>query len=131
METLSKHPERSIFTSSSCRSEAKAIYRLLNNDHFDLGEVLQAHKAATTKRVREYGHRVILAVQDTTGVNYSGHKKTENLGYFCDKSLGINVHTCLAVTIDGVVLGVLDQSYITRQEKDEAGNESVARENQK
>jgi hypothetical protein len=42
------------------------------------------------------------------------------MGYNSNKTLGINVHSCLAVTTGGVVLGVLDQSSYTRpQAKDE------------
>jgi hypothetical protein len=68
----------------------------------------------------------ILAVQDTTGVTYNTHVKTEGIGYISDKAPGVNVHSCLAVTCGGLVLGVLDQSGYTREEpKDEsAGHES-------
>ena len=51
----------------------------------------------------------ILLVQDTTNLNYSPHKKTQGIGYVSDKTLGVNIHTCLAVTASGLVLGVLDQ----------------------
>jgi hypothetical protein len=58
---------------------------------------------------------------DTTGVNYDNHLKTEGIGYISDKTLGVNVHTCLAVTADGLVLGVLDQSsYNLPEAKDES-----------
>jgi hypothetical protein len=68
----------------------------------------------------EYGG-TILAVQDTTGVNYNTHLKTEGIGHISDKTLGVNVHSCLAVTSDGLVLGVLGQSSYNRSEpKDES-----------
>jgi hypothetical protein len=70
----------------------------------------------------EYGG-TILAVQDTTGVNYNTHVKTEGIGYISDKTLGINIHSCIAVTGDGLVLGVLDQSSYNRPEsKDESAS---------
>jgi hypothetical protein len=53
---------------------------------------------------------VILAVQDTTGVNYDGQRNTEGNGYISDKTMGVNIHTCLAVTPDG--LGVCCASRI-------------------
>jgi hypothetical protein len=63
----------------------------------------------------------ILAVQDTTGVNYTTHLKTEGIGYISDKTLGVNVHSCLAVTGDGLVLGLLGQPSYNRPEmKDES-----------
>ncbi|GHU16311.1 hypothetical protein FACS189472_01090 [Alphaproteobacteria bacterium] len=107
MKTLSKSPEKSIYGSSEKRSEAKAIYRLLGNESFNLEEVKRSHKASTIKRIKDIGG-VVLAVQDTSSINYNGHKKTKNLGYCCDNVLGINLHTCLAVTPDGIVLGVLE-----------------------
>jgi hypothetical protein len=63
----------------------------------------------------EYGG-TILAVQDTTGVNYNTHLKTEGIGYIGDKTLGVNVHSCLAVSADGLVFGVLDQSGYNRED---------------
>ncbi|GHT60214.1 IS4 family transposase [Spirochaetia bacterium] len=115
METLIKQPDKSIWYSSEDRAEAKAIYRMLGNEAFDREEIAQAHRRATIRRMAEYGG-TILAVQDTTGVNYDNHLKTEGIGYISDKTLGLNVHTCLAVTADGLVLGVLDQSSYNRPE---------------
>ncbi|MDR1986804.1 MAG: IS4 family transposase, partial [Treponema sp.] len=70
----------------------------------------------------------ILAVQDTTGVNYNTPVKTRGIGYVSDKTLGVNIHSCLAVTCDGVVLGVLDQS---RYNREEPKDESVSHESKK
>ncbi|GHT98707.1 hypothetical protein FACS1894126_4430 [Alphaproteobacteria bacterium] len=79
MKTLSKNPEKSIYGSSEKRSEAKAIYRLLGNGSFNLEEVKRSHKASTIKRIKDIGG-VVLAVQDTSSINYNGHKKTKDLG---------------------------------------------------
>jgi hypothetical protein len=115
MKTLSHSPQKSIYMASNSRAEAKAVYRMLANDEFKINEVKETHKESTINRTIE-AKTTILAVQDTTTLNYNTHKKTEGLGYCCDKTLGINVHSCLAVTDDGVVLGILDQSTITRPE---------------
>jgi hypothetical protein len=127
METLIKQPDKSIWYSSKDRAEAKAIYRMLGNDAFDREEIARAHRTATIRRMAEYGG-TILAVQDTTGVNYDNHLKTEGIGYISDKTLGLNVHTCLAVTAEGLVLGVLDQSSYNRPE---AKDESATHESKK
>jgi hypothetical protein len=37
------------------------------------------------------------------------------LGYNCDKTLGINVHSCLLITPEGVTMGLVDQSINTRE----------------
>jgi hypothetical protein len=93
---------------------------MLGNDAFDREEIARAHRTATIRRMAEYGG-TILTVQDTTGVNYDNHLKTAGIGYISDKTLGLNAHTCLAMTADGLVLGVLDQSSYNRPEaKDES-----------
>jgi hypothetical protein len=97
METLIRQPDKSIGEASENRAEAKAIYRVPGNESFDREEILRAHREATIRRMAEYGG-TILAVQDTTGVNYNTHLKTEGIGYISDKTLGVNVHSCLAVT---------------------------------
>jgi hypothetical protein len=125
LETLSRNPEQSIWGSCETRAETKAIYNLLGNNSFKEEEVKRCVRDATIKRIVENG-KTILAVQDTTGINYAGHTKTEGMGYNCDKTLGINLHTCLAVTPDGIALGILDQMAYTRPEKkDESATDAV------
>ena len=111
---LEKQPDKSILSSTGSRSEAKAVYRMLNNDKFEIAEILKAHQEATIKRINNSEIKVILAVQDTTSINYDSHPKTKGLGYNCEKSLGINVHSSLALTEDGVALGILYQNSYTR-----------------
>jgi hypothetical protein len=93
---------------------------MLGNEDFDREEILRTHRNATIKRMAEYGG-TILAVQDTTSLNYNTHEKTEGIGYIGDKTLGVNIHSCLAVTLEGLVLGILDQtSYNREQSKDDS-----------
>jgi hypothetical protein len=95
---------------------------MLGNEDFDRQEIIRAHHEATIRRMAECGGP-ILAVQDTTGVNYNTHVKTEGIGYICDKTLGVNIHSCIVVTGDGLVLGVLDLSGYNRPEpKDESAS---------
>ena len=120
METLSKEPDKSIWFCSENRAEAKAIYRMLGNENLEREEILRVHREAAIRRMIQSG-KTILAVQDTTSLNYNTHEKTEGIGYISDKTLGVNIHSCLAVTTDGLVLGVLDQaSYNRPQAKDES-----------
>ena len=119
METLSKQPDKSIWFCSENRAEAKAIYRMLGNENLNREEVLRAHREATVRRMVQQGG-TILAIQDTTSLNYNTHEKTEGIGYISEKTLGVNIHSCLAATTDGLVLGLLDQrSYNRMQAKDD------------
>ena len=115
METLSKQPEKSIWSCSENRAEAKAIYRMLGNENLDREEILDKHREATVRRMIQHGG-TILSIQDTTSLNYNTHQKTEGIGYISDKTLGVNIHSNLAVTTDGLTLGLLDQSYYNREE---------------
>jgi hypothetical protein len=115
METLSRKPDKSIWFCSENRAEAKAIYRMLGNENLDRKEILRAHREATVKRMAGCG-KTVLAIQDTTSLNYNTHEKTEGIGYISDKTRGVNIHTCLAVTVDGLALGVLDQTSYNRAE---------------
>ena len=114
IEILSEQPDKSIWLASGSRSEAKAIYRMLGNEKTDIQEILRSHKESTKARIS--GMPVILAIQDTMCVNYNGHTKTKGMGYNCEKFLGINVHSCLAVTPEGLILGLLDQLSYSRPE---------------
>jgi len=115
METLAGQPDKSIWFSSENRAEAKAIYRMLGNENMDRNEILRTHREATIRRIMQTG-KTILAVQDTTSLNYNTHTKMEGIGYVCEQTLGVNIHSCLAVTTEGLMLGVLAQSSYNRRQ---------------
>ncbi|MDR0552486.1 MAG: hypothetical protein LBG13_00105 [Holosporales bacterium] len=54
MQTLASAPQKSIYSASSTRGEAKAIYRMLNNSLFDLKKIKAAHKKTTIDRIKEH-----------------------------------------------------------------------------
>jgi hypothetical protein len=131
METLSKDPRKTIYGGSANRAEASdcksaAIYNLPGNDKFSKGEILRAHRAATIRRME--GHPLILAAQDTMSVNYDSRRKMEGNGYIGDKTMGVNIHSCLAVSPEGVALGALDPMGFNRAERK---NAAPTRERQK
>jgi hypothetical protein len=90
---------------------------MLANEKCEKASILSAHRDALEVRNES---AVLLAVQDTMSVNYSTHTKTSGLGYNCEKeTLGINVHSSLALTPEGVPIGIFFQSVNTRTgEKD-------------
>jgi hypothetical protein len=115
METLSGQPDKSIWLCSENRADAKGIYRMLGNVALEQEEILRAHREATIKRMVE-SEKTILAIQDTTSLNYNTQTKMKGIGYICDKALGVNIHSCIAVTVDGLTLGVLSQSSYNREQ---------------
>ena len=120
MSDLAQEPEKSIWLTSGNRANAKAAYRMIGNQEFTKEKILTAHKNATNTRNQNINNNnnvdnVLLAVQDTMAVNYDTHKKMTGLGYNCDKTLGINVHSCLLITPGGVTMGLVDQNINTRE----------------
>jgi len=70
--------------------------------------VLQGHYLATARRAQK--EKVVLAVQDTTELNYSAHPKAELFGPICDKKgvIGMLVHDTMAYNAPGTALGLID-----------------------
>lgn len=77
--------------------------------------ILLSHYEATLTRVSK--ERVVLAVQDTTSLNYSTHCETRGLGPIGSKPeglVGLEVHDTMAFTVEGTPLGLLDVQWWAR-----------------
>lgn len=105
------------------RAKVKAVYRFLDNQEVTLAKLLKPHQEQTLKRMAE--HKVVLAVQDSTSLNYTAHTLTAGLGPIGTKhsgALGLIVHDTVAVTPEGLALGVLDaQVWVRDWEDKQAG----------
>jgi len=91
------------------QAKAKAAYRFFDNPQVDLQTLLFSHRQSTVERVR--AHKVVLAVQDTSDLNYTHHPATEGLGPLQSKddlTVGLKLHSTLAFTTTGTPLGLLD-----------------------
>lgn len=94
-------------------SEQKAGYRFFSNEAIRPEAMLGSHVAATIVRMAEVP--VVLAVQDTTTLNYSHHPGTIGLGALnTAKQRGLLLHTTLAIT-ERVPLGLLEQEVWARE----------------
>jgi hypothetical protein len=112
VEKSTKNAEKSILSTSGGRSEAKAFYRLLGNEKFDMEQLVGIGTGATISRM----HGTVLLIQDTSDINLNGHKKTEGLGYCSEHVLGVKLHSCIASSPEGVPFGLVSQTYDTRNE---------------
>ena len=74
MTTLSAKPNLSILAASSGIAEAKAIYRMVDNEALTDEIILETAKNATIGRIVHSEEKTVLAVQDTTTFNYSSLK---------------------------------------------------------
>ena len=96
-------------------TDTKAAYRFFDNPKVTPDKIISAHSGRTVKRMKK--HALVLAVQDTTFLNYTHHPQTEGLGAIGKKELqqrGFGLHTTFAVTPQGQPLGVLTQQYFER-----------------
>lgn len=113
-------PEANIPEASGSKAGTMGAYRFFQNPKVTMDVLLDAHREATIDRIRQ--HTVVLAPQDTTTLDYTGHRMTEGLGPVChksDQSIGLLLHDTLAFTEDGTPLGVLDAQCWARDENDQ------------
>jgi len=102
-------PQANIPQACQTRAEAKAAYRFLDHPETSMEAILEAHYQATVARMNR--EAVVLAVQDTTSLNYTAHPATENLGpigYRKDRGIGLLLHDTMAFNREGTPLGLLD-----------------------
>jgi hypothetical protein len=82
-------------------------------------KIHKSHYEATLSRIAK--EKVVLAVQDTTTLNYSTHPATEDLGligYREDGVVGLIVHDTMAFNTDGTPLGIIDVQCWARDPAD-------------
>jgi hypothetical protein len=116
LHKLYGQPQSSIPQTMGSWGETKAAYRFISNPKVTPEKILKPHQKSTLSRIQE--HPVVLAVQDTTELNYTAHKSTEGLGTIgsSSKLRGMHVHTTMALTPDRVPLGIIDQYTWIRPE---------------
>ena len=87
----------------------------MNNKKVTHAGIIAIQRAATQQRMASTEAPVVLAVQDTTEFNFAGRPALSGLGVLSDNQTpGFMAHTTLAVSVDGVPLGVLDQQVWSR-----------------
>lgn len=100
----------------SCRgwSETKAAYRFFENESVTAKKVIKPHRIATLNRIK--AHPVVLLIQDTTTLNYSGQKARQDTGPIQqDNVRGIFLHPTFAITPQRECLGIIDYEQWARE----------------
>jgi len=112
-ERLGAQPGASIPAACGGWAETQAAYRLLAHEAVTWEQVLAPHGDCRVERRRR--QPVVLCVQDSTELDYTAQPGIAGLGPLRDlRQHGLYVHPTLAVTPDGVPLGVLDAWLWTR-----------------
>jgi hypothetical protein len=101
------------------QGKIKGAYRFFTNAQVTMETLLKPHIEATARRIKD--EAVVLAVQDTTSLNYTTHRALTGQGPIStrqDGALGLKLHDTLAVTPAGVPLGILHIACWARDAQD-------------
>ena len=112
-------PQANIPQACGSRAKTKAAYRFFDHPKVSMRTILQGHYEATMRRAQQYP--VVLAVQDTTDLNYSAHPQTEQLGPIADGKhgqVGLLVHDTMLYNLEGTPLGLLDVQCWVRDDEE-------------
>lgn len=118
---LSEQPQAFINQACEDWADTKAAYRFFDNEKVDEQEIISAHSRRVVERMKKYD--IVLAIQDTTEIDYTAHPEKKGLGQIGNESgKGLLMHTTLAVTPAGLPLGVLAQKIWARGKKRDRKN---------
>lgn len=113
VEDFAKQPDAPIPKVCSSWAKTKGAYRFFNNHRVEANAMILSHYQSTVERIGQ--HEVVLVVNDTTSLNYTSHPETQGLGTIgSEHDLGIMVHDTMALTPEGVALGLVDLQNWTR-----------------
>lgn len=111
LDRLSDKPSVSIPAACKDWADTMGTYRFLQNDSVTSESILEPHYDATLTRIKAYP--VVLMIQDTTELDYTGKNDISNLGTLTyDNRKGLLLHPMLAITPDRVSLGVVDAKFL-------------------
>ena len=114
---MATNPEESLPKQMQSPSELEGAYRLLNNPHVNLTALLKLHCQQTMTAAGE--HPVVLWVEDTTELDYTGHPSKTGLGAIGNgKGRGLLLHSTLGMLPDSrTVLGLGHVQVVLREER--------------
>jgi hypothetical protein len=104
---LSEHPTMPINQASGDWHSTKGAYRFFDNEKVSPESILKPHYENTVNRMMH--HKVVLSIQDTTSFNFTSHEALKLGPIGKVGTNGIMQHNTLAVSGDGLPLGLLDQ----------------------
>jgi hypothetical protein len=112
-------PQGSVPQACQSRAKTKAAYRFFDHPKMSMDKIFEPHYEGTLARASK--EEVVLAVQDTTTLNYTAHPATENLGpigYSLKKGIGLILHDTMVFNSEGTPLGLMDVQCWARDPKD-------------
>jgi hypothetical protein len=113
IDQFSSQPNATIPQATEERKHMDAAYAFFGHTRIRPDNIL--HACLPPTRLRIQNHARILVIQDTSEANFSTLNDTDELGYTNGSHVqGLLIHSSLAVTTDGLPLGLLTQQIWTR-----------------
>src|SRR5579871_671026 len=117
VEQFSDQPNCTIPQATDNRNDMDAAYHFFANPRVGYSGIVTSFLPQTQQRIS--GQSRVLVIQDTTDCNYNALKNTSGLGYTDGADVsGLLVHSSLAITPDGLPLGLLTQQIWIRDPND-------------
>jgi len=120
-KSMSENPELSINAACGSFDQSKAAYRFFQNEKVSIRKIQSSHIKNTCQRAQA-SNSEILVIQDTADLIYSQFPSTQGLGHriknpgFESSVKGLLLHSSLAVSREGIPLGLLHQTFFTYDE---------------
>jgi hypothetical protein len=110
---LAAQPNVSVPQASGDLAATQAAYEFWQSPYIKPEAIAAAHQRSTLERVKQ--HSVVIAIQDTTELNFTHHPGKRGMGYLDNaKARGLKVHSVFCSTEGGIPLGVLAQQVWAR-----------------
>lgn len=106
-QTLMQHPNQTLPSAFRCPHQLKAMYRFMNNKRVHYPHLLHSLAEGTLERLKP--HPRILVVQDSSELDYTTHSSLRGVGHLHTHTQGLMFHSALAVSPQGLPLGILQQ----------------------
>ncbi len=130
-ERFERRPQASIPEATGSWGQACGAYRFFDNEEVDPEDILASHTERTLERAQT--ESLLLAVADTTSLNYRDRSNTEEpapswtgglgpIGNSTDKAFGLWLQSLLAFTPEGLPLGLLGARSWARDPKQFGAN---------
>ena len=111
------HPQANIPQACGTRAKTKAAYRFFDDPYHSMDKLLAPHYESTVNRLTK--EKVVLAVQDTTYLNYTAHPETKGLGPIGNRkdggAIGLVLHDTMAFNLEGTPLGLMNVQCWARE----------------
>jgi len=106
--------EESIPSAMANKGQSKAYYRFINHEGVEVCALRQANQQQVLQAASQ--QKVILAIQDTTQLDFTGKRSAKTLGVLSyPHQKGLFLHNHLLLTEQGEAIGLFDQQFFERE----------------